>query len=238
MNNIFPDLKIVIICWPGVEENAKFISKQLEKAGYSPAIIYSTKKNSNLNGPGQWIKVSDEFYYGRKFLKIITEFSYDILLQIHADAFCDDWLGLVERCYSIHCTYEYIGVWSPTPDNSAWQNNEVFLSELGDSGLISVAQTDCIVWSIKKTVSERLKKMNITKNNLGWGIDWAAICFCYCSGYLVVRDLNFTIKHKLGTGYLANEAGKQMNDFLEELSTQEKIMYHLLRKSILVNRLK
>lgn len=238
MSLIAAKLKIVIICWPSVEENARLISEKLEKAGYSPSIIYSTKDNSNLSGPGEWLKVSDEYYYGRKFLKMITEFSYDILLQIHADAFCDDWLGLVERCYSLHCTNEDIGIWAPTPDNSAWQNKSVFLAEHGDSGLISVAQTDCIVWSMTKKVSERLNRLNLTKNNLGWGIDWAAICFCYCSGYLVVRDLKFIIKHKLGTGYMANEAGKQMNDFLAELSTQEKIMYRLLNESILINQLK
>ena len=232
------DFKIVVICWPGVEANAQHIAGVLTEAGHPVITLYSTKDGSERKGPGHWQQVGDDLYYGGKFLTMVTELSFDVLLQIHADAFCEDWPALVQRCRSLHFANKNIGIWSPTPDNSAWLNPHVTLATIGETGLLAVAQTDCIVWSMNKTVATRLKGLNLSKNNLGWGIDWAAISFCYCTGHLVLRDTRHHIRHQPGTGYMSAEAEQQMKVFLEDLTVQEKVMHRMLSQSILVNRSK
>lgn len=231
--------KIYIICWPGVEKNAIDISNILFNSGEDVTVIYSTKDNSDLSGGnGHWIKVSDNDYYGRKFRLTLSDLSFDVMLHIHADAICGDWPQLVRRCKEVHINNKFIGVWSPTPDNSAWMNQKIQIANLFGSDLIAAAQTDCIVWSLTHAVANRLKKLDFERNNLGWGIDWAAITFCYTNNLIAVRDKSINIIHPKGTGYLTKEANTQMQLFLNQLTLQEKITYKLLFNSIFPNNTK
>ena len=63
-----------IICWPGKELDTEKIAKQIINYVDILTVIYSTKENSTLKGNGNWHKVSDEWFYGKKFNEILNLF--------------------------------------------------------------------------------------------------------------------------------------------------------------------
>jgi hypothetical protein len=78
------------------------------------------------------------------------------------------------------------------------------------------------VWSPEidntPSVYERLKQMDLPANNLGWGVDWAALAFAYTNGFVAVGDRGVLIHHPLGTGYDRGKASQLMRVFLSGLT--------------------
>jgi len=83
-----------IICWSGKEQNAVNIASAVKPNVRKLTTIYSNHTDTDVSGAGEWIKVPDEEFYGRKFARCIKQFDSDIFLLIHADVSCDNW----QRC--------------------------------------------------------------------------------------------------------------------------------------------
>ena len=219
----------VIISWNGFYEKSRLISNEVCKYVEDLTIIYSNNLEEDEHGPGNWIKTPNEWFYGRKFSKALESIKEDeTLLLIQADASYQDWPQLVARCRSIMMQIDNVGVWAPDISETSWTKNRVFVGESVDLKIEFVAQTDGIVFSFSKDVVRRLKKLDYQKNNLGWGIDWAAICYSYVNNKLVLRDSSIKVNHVAGSGYMLNEAANQMNHFLSQMTPQEKVAYKLL----------
>jgi hypothetical protein len=225
-------LHISIISWDGKESAAEHIASKIDGLSEYLTIIYSTKDGLKRQGTGDWIQVSDEDFLGKKFKKALELNKGDIHLQIQADADCEDWPKLVSRCKQIHHKDENVGIWVPEISYTYWKTEKVKITNYIDSALISVAQTDTIVWSFTKSICDRLKKYNYEINNLGWGIDWAAISYALSNNALVLRDRSIQVLHLKGTGYNRNNAIAQMDQFLKQLSSQEKVIFNLLKTFI------
>ena len=225
-------MNIFIISWEGKYEQAKFIADKLSYLNDKLYVIYSNNDGIEEKGSGKWIKVPNEFYFGMKF-KTALDWNHDeSMLIIHADAETDNWRELIVSSEDVENDSE-IGVWAPDVDYTPWHRDLVTVSENKEIGISFVAQTDGIILFLANKVVKRLKLMNYEPNNLGWGIDWAAICFSYVNNLFVIKDNKIKVTHKKGAGYDSDEANYQMINFLNNnLTSQEKLMYSLLNSSI------
>lgn len=223
-----------IICWPGKEDYADSIARSVVNHVDLLTVIYSTKDDSDVQGAGTWLKVPDNHYYGLKFAEILKNFQEDIMIQIHADTDYHDWKNLICKLKQSFIS-EDIGVWAPDFDNTFWDLKSVIVNG-GSLNIWDVCQTDCIVWALSKRVCSNLIRYDYAKNNIGWGIDWAAICYCYCNNLRVIRDSSIVVSHHKGTGYGHVDAMFQMELFLGQMSVQERNMFSMLQSKISVNK--
>lgn len=215
-------ISIFIICWPGVEENAREIASRLSSHRQNVFVIYSKRNNAGSeHGPGTWINTPDSWYYGRKLDFILSlNLVSDVILQIHADVTCADWNFLVNRCEATFSQIEKVGIWGPLVDGTYWTDERVCTGciERADQSFLNVTITDTMVWAISSGVQEFLRSTNLTQNNHGWGVDWAASAYAYSNNLLVVRDKGVQVKHPMGTGYSSIVAAEEEKAYLSELN--------------------
>jgi glycosyltransferase involved in cell wall biosynthesis len=221
-----------IICWHGFERNAAKIAENLLGRADFLTVVYSTKDGTQRTGPGQWQQVPDEWFFGKKFEAALRANQGDVLLLIHADTYHGQWAGVLDKCRQAFEGKPNVGVWAPEIDLTHWPIDKVKLAKWGDSNCFSVAQTDCTVMACAWPVVERLKQFDYSQNNLGHGIDWAAIAYAYSHNMQVLMDTSVRIHHQAGTGYDKGQAVSQMQAFMAQLSTQEQLMYEMLKASI------
>lgn len=224
----------MIFCWPGQEQNTLAIVAAL--SGHVERLTVIDATESAIPEPilCEWIKVNPDYYFGMKFYSALNEFDGDVLLQVQADAGCDDWPTLARRCRNVF-EIAGLGIWAPDVNYSCWETEIVHVADTGDPNLKLVTQTDCIVWAMSRTVAERMRRLDYTKNNLGWGVDWAAIAYCYANKLAVVRDISIHVRHPESTGYVKNLAAEQMDSFLAQLEHPEKVQHRLLMNTVNLN---
>jgi hypothetical protein len=217
-----------IISWTGQEENARRIAEAIASHVDELTVVYSNHAGQGERGAGDWHRVDDAWFYGKKFAACLKLHRSGVMLQIQADVVFDDWPRVVARCRHAHRTVPDLGVWAPYFDNTPWRQEIVLISALSDASLSVVANTDGLVWALSEPVADRMRELDYDGNNLGWGIDWAAICFALANRRMVVRDTSLVLTHPPGTGYSREEASAQMSAFLQQLPWPEKIQLQLL----------
>lgn len=226
-------IHVVIISWENQEKNALKIALSIENLVSSLTVIYSHPNESIQVGPGNWIKTPNSFFYGKKFFKALQLHGDGQLLLIHADAHTDDWPKLISRCQAAFSSHPQLGIWAPRHTNTPWQWNNVCIGDRNSQEVQAVAQTDGIVVAYAQSVIKRLKQLSYERNHYGWGIDWVAVSFCYCNNLSVLMDPTLLIDHPLSSQeQYSEEASSQMQEFFEQLTSQEKIMQNLLENHI------
>lgn len=256
---------VFIICWPGKEKNARHIAKSILNYVDQLFIIYSTNDNSLFYGAGKWVKVPDNWYYGKKFKKTLQLNKCDSMLHIHADAFCCNWGKLVKNFKETNKIFPNLGLWMPFEKHKNYFKfsnilNQTYKERLKneyltilDSDILYkkisknlldrynfVCQSDTTVWGITKKVILRMKKIDYEFNNLGWGIDTVALAFSYCNNLLTVRDNFSSFIHKSHllnkkSNYNHSNALIQMNNFFNQLTLQEILLIKLFHQYFLFN---
>lgn len=230
----------VIFCWPGREDDAKETQSQISKAGLPCHVVYSELSSllPSHSVPSDWIKVPDDWYFGRKLMFVLEFFNYDVLLQVQADASYSDWSTLVARLFSAFNDpkpYE-VGVWAPDLDYTFWRSPEVDIGRDPKAGLKFVMQTDTTCWALSAEIQRFLRTTPLVLNNIGWGVDWAAISYAYTSGKVVCRDECIKIFHPQGSNYARDEARLLEVSFIRslpvELQVQIRILSELTRSRI------
>ena len=222
----------MVFCWPGQEANARRIATSLAGHVHRLTVIGASAAAIEHVAGCDWVKVDPADYYGRKFQAAIARFEGDVLLQIQADASVSSWPALAARCADSYASDPDLGMWAPDVDHTDWKTDEICLEPSEDRERLVVAQTDCIVWSMTSRVVARMRELDYSENNLGWGIDWAAVAFCYVSGLSVVRDLAIRVDHPSYRGYSADAAEQQMRDFLLQLEDDERARMAVLEAAI------
>lgn len=194
-------------------------------------VIYSNPAGTHESGPGDWVPVPDSHVFGRKFDAALRGHRDSILLLLHADTHHDDWPRVVRACAAAFAARADLGLWAPDFDNTQWPTPDVALAPIRGTPLTAVIQTGAIVVAFAPVVCERLRRLDYSGNNLGWGIDWAAIAFCHTNGLLVGRDTGLTVHHDPSRGYGGGAAFDQMTAFFGQLTQPERIQIMLLRNS-------
>lgn len=214
-------ISIGVISWQGKHAAAAAIAQSLSGRAAELVVIYSNRRARRETGAGRWVQVSQDDFFGRKFSRLLQEVPKgQPLLLIQVDAVSADWAGLAQRCEDVLSRRPDIGLWTPRIDNTPFPINTVAVAQ-DEDGLWEVAQTDGIVLGIAAPVVDRLRQLDYSANNLGWGIDWAAIGFCRLNGLKVVGDTSLRVHHPAGTGYKAAAAYDDMDAFLRQLSDAE-----------------
>lgn len=226
-----PTLHAALISWPRVAPAARTIAHDLHPHADRLTVVYSTRGGGPESGRGEWVRVPDHVYFGGKFICAAQRGREDILLLIHADAQCGDWGGLVHRCREVMRRGD-VGVWAPSVTHTHWVDELVEIHRAPGSALAQVAQTDCVVLAMSRRVVDRLLELDYRGNNLGWGIDWAAICTSNVRGLQVLRDHEVLVHHEPGRGYEPGEAMAQMQVFLTQLTEAEQRAYRHLAEGI------
>lgn len=231
------NVDVVVISWQGFLEKSMGIAKDCAKAGGNVHIIHS---QANPLGPlekgdFQLFVVSNEDFFGQKFRRALEIVGNKPFLLIQADAQSDDWARLLRR-FGQMVMASPIGVWAPAIHHTSWVDRKVLIKDLGRENLLQVSQTDAVVIGFGQTVVRRLQDLDFSENNLGWGIDWAAVVFSMSSGQLAVRDPAEHVKHRVGSGYHQAEARRQQEVFLDQLTDSEKAVLILLRRSHQMSR--
>ncbi len=222
-------IQVFVISWNGMHDKAEAIAQAIHPVVDRVSVIYSNKDETEEMGTGHWEQVSNEYYFGRKFKRALDLFTGDIFVLIQADAYHENWPQVLRRCAGSFGIPE-LGVWAPNVDWSWWTTERVKLGNYGKTGLSMVAQTDGIIFALRSDVADRIRGLDYECNNLGWGIEWAAIAYAYSHDLLVLRDETITVNHPKGSGYDHSAAREQQNDFLSRLTPQERIMYALLNR--------
>ncbi len=214
----------VVISWEGMHDAAEEIARGLEGNVVSLSVIYSNDPDQIEDGPGDWHQVPQSWYFGRKFATALEVAPEDAtLLVVSADAASEDWTDLVHGLRAALKADPSIAVWAPDLDRTPWPTNIVAEEQLEDEhGLVGVVQTDGVVWAITPEIANRLRDVDFSANNLGWGIDWAASAIAHLAGRRVVRDLNRRVHHPEARGYSTAVAGQQFKSLLEQLSPEER----------------
>ena len=211
-----------VISWHGMQPAAAIIADGVVGRVTDLVVIYSNREGLVETGAGRWIGVPDADFFGRKFRRLLDEVPLGhALLLIQADASCSNWGALVERFASLLRTRDDVGLWSPEIDNTAFPTDLVAVGP-DRHGLREVVQTDGIVLGIAPRVVDRLRQLDYQANNLGWGIDWAAIAHCRGSRLKAVRDLTQRVSHPVLRRYDGARAEAQMQDFLGQLTREER----------------
>jgi hypothetical protein len=222
-------LHVNILAWVGHEEKARVIEQAVRPHADYVSVIYSVPENPPAI-PETWTKVDYECFFGCKFRKALDLHNGGVMLQIQADAHADDWGHLISRCREAFDTIPDLGVWAPDVDYTMFTTDRVFISNFDpDRSLISVRQTDGIVWAMSDQVINRMRKADYSGNRLGWGIDSMAIAFAYSNNLLVLRDTSLVVNHPKSKGYDGEEANNQLTWFLEQFTPQEKIQMKITR---------
>lgn len=158
-----------------------------------------------------WHVLDTTAYFGTQWNHALAELNGDVLFHHQADAILlgTDYEGLVyagRQSFRAH----QCGVYAPRVDHSAWDESHRHLEEKAP-GRFEVVNTDCTCWMIHKSVLCRQPRQLNTK--LGWGID---VLYCEQARAMdlhVVRDYRYLVHHPQGTGYLSDEANKEMQRF-------------------------
>ena len=214
----------VIIGWEGKNDRARAIAALLQPVVSTLTVVYSNAAETDLTGPGDWLRVPNADFFGCKFHRAIEVFDGDIFLLVHADTDYADWPALVQRCTHCFTTLPQLGVWSPDFTYTPYPTIDVALLPLPLEGLVTVAQTDGIVFALSAPVVARMAQLEEKGNNLGWGIDRAAAAFARTTGRLVVRDQALLVRHDISRGYESGVAVEQMWVYLAQLTLAERDM--------------
>lgn len=213
-------LHAVVISWDGMHDAASRIAKAVLPAVARLDVIYSNHGGTPETGSGIWHEVPQSWFFGWKFRKALDLFSAapktTHLLIISADAGHDDWTSLARRSAAILGQDRRIGIWAPDLDETPWPTDLVATAPPRGDGCIDVMQTDGVVWAISLPVAEALSALSFDENNLGWGIDWAAICIAHRAKLRICRDLTCAIRHPQSRGYNSENAERQMYAFLRQ----------------------
>lgn len=230
-------LEVCIISWQGQHENARFIADQIQSVAHKVQIVYSDPDpDFSLEVQCTQLKRPNALFWGDKFKACMDTFSGGLLMVIHADCTCDDWLGLLNKCLYAFENHQEVAVWAPRIDGTPYDVRVATVGQINQTSLNIVTNTDGIVFCLSRQVVERMKRADLSENKYGWGIDIMFSAYTLTIGKLAVVDHSVFVKHSSLTGYLKQEAHAQLNLFLQQLSTPERVQYHLSEAYMNVRR--
>jgi hypothetical protein len=224
-------LHVIVFCWPRVIENVVQICQSIKHLGHRVTVIDASGSAPLAIDNCRWVSVNADLYYGTKFYYATRLFDGNIMLQIQGDAHSDNWEAAIATCLERFAEFPHLGAWSPEFDSTGWPTENVLVGPGPGSDLTIVSQTDCIVWALHHDVVKFLSRLDYSKNNFGWGIDWAAMVAVYGNSMMAVRDKRIKIYHAPGKGYHADDAYHQMIAFLSQLSSAQKALLSVILKS-------
>ena len=222
-----PAVHAFVFCWPGWEAAAHHVARALDGRADHLTVLYKNDSGMDEAGPGEWLRVPSERFYGWQFAESLRLNRGDVMLHVQADASFGDWPLLVERCRETFGAFPELGVWSPNVYHSLYTPRRVQVGALRDGEIAVVTTTDGVVWALSSAVVERLGLLDYSDNNLGWGLTETAAAVAGTQGLSVAMDLTLDVEHPKGSGYDRSRAFEQSRRFQEQLSPPQRAYLHM-----------
>ena len=171
-----------------------------------------------------WYYIGDDAYYTKQWNMALHLFRnnriYNTLVQIQADAKCDDWIWFYECLEKSYARFNW-GIYSPYIDWSGHYPPTEFIEHHG--GYRSIKRTDCTVWAINETILLQGVDSFDINNKYGWGIDKFYNDLSIKSDREIILDYNITINHPKNSNYDHNLAIEQSKITESEFNKPLKI---------------
>lgn len=228
------EIRMKILCyifsWKGQYENAVRLENQITSLGVSVKVINSDDDNQ----PKNWINIGNACYFSDQFRKCLDDFNtkdYDVLWHIQADAKFEDFSKIVDSAKSSFDQYNW-GIYAPNVDDTFYISSRTDVFSLKENQKV-VATTDNTCWFIHKDIiSELNKNLHLMEDNkLGWGWDLLLCGFSHIQKRYVIRDYNYTIDHPSSTGYMKEEAEKEMFDMFNKCPEELKEVIYYIKQN-------
>jgi len=219
-----------IFSWKGQYENAVYLEKQITSLGISVKVINSDDDNR----PEDWINIGNNCYFSDQFKTCLEDFNtkeYDVLWHIQADAKFENFSAVVDSAKASFEKYNW-GIFAPNVDDTFYVSSRTDVFSLTESQKV-VATTDNTCWFVHKDIiSDLNKNIDLMQGNrLGWGWDLLLCGFSHLQRRYVIRDYAYTIDHPASTGYMKEEAEKEMIDMFNKCPNELKeIIYYIKQK--------
>ncbi len=224
------DINIFIISWKGQHESAAVIADELYKSFKNVTIVYSDPDpDFSFTGGYSATVRPNNLFWADKFSTCINQCNTDVMLVIHADCSCENWTGLAQKMRSTLIEWPDIWVLAPLIDGASYELEATRIGLLGSAGLEIVAETDGIIFALRRPVVERMKRADYSKNLYGWGISAMFCAFALQSQKLIVVDKLIKAIHPPTRGYDSTNSWSMRTEFLKQLNRHEKILAFLLR---------
>lgn len=216
-----------IFNWNRQFEKSCAIEDSLKKI-FDKVTVINSDDNNTREG---WIDIGDESYFSDQFRKALELFDGDVLLHIQGDVSYDKWEELIEDAKK-YLEYYDAGIYAPNIDYTWYsaENADIVSLESEHPNIKMVASTDETVWFVRKELIQEMldRKIDFSKNTMGWGWDLVLAAISFVNGRPVIRDYNHTINHPMGTNYNTEKAAQEMLDLWNSLDQDIKeIVSHI-----------
>jgi hypothetical protein len=226
-----------IISWTGMHENSQLIATQLSGHVDRVTIIYSDRDESlEISGDFEAVKVSNEWFWSKKFEKCLDLCDSDLLILIQGDATCSNWGELPGKCKADFIAHPLIGVWAPLIEKIFFPVQEAMMGVSNNSSLIVVSETDGVVFAIPAIIQNLLKKIDYNQSKYGWGIEMAMCAYAYANRLIAVVNQDIKVTHPDGSGYPREDALKEVMSIINQLPVHEKLISRLCFQYAIRNR--
>jgi hypothetical protein len=189
---------------------------------FEKVTIINSDDNNTREG---WVNIGDDSYFSDQFRKALELFDGDVLLHIQGDVSYDKWEELIEDAKK-YLEYYDAGIYAPNIDYTWYsaENSDIESLESDHPNIKMVASTDETVWFIRKEIIQELldRKVDFSKNTMGWGWDLVIAAICFINSRPVIRDYNHTIDHPMGTNYNKEKASQEMLELWNSLDADLK----------------
>lgn len=223
-----PSIHAFVLCWPRWEAAARHIAGALEGRVDHLTVLYKNDTGQSESGAGEWQRIPSERFYGWQFRHTLDLNRGDVMLHVQADADFGDWPALVARCRAAFQTIPGLGVWSPDVYHSWYTPRRTQVEGLQGQGIASVTTTDGVVWALSSAVLDGLRRLDYSRNNLGWGLTETAAAIAVTQDLSVAMDLTLRVKHPKGSGYDRAKALEQLRLFQSQLSPPQLAYLRML----------
>jgi len=215
-----------IFNWNNQFEKSCKIQDSLSKI-FDKVTIINSDDNNTRDG---WINIGNESYFSDQFRKALDLFNGDILFHVQGDVSYDNWEKLIEDARK-YMDYYDAGIYAPNIDYTWYssENSDIYGLESDHPNIKMIACPDETVWFIRKEIIQEMldRKIDFSKNKMGWGWDLVLSAICFINSRPVIRDYNHTIDHPVGTNYNKEQASQEMLELWNSLdeNLKEAISY-------------
>jgi hypothetical protein len=224
-----PSIHTFVVSWVGRHADAEAIAGAVQPQSDHTTVVYSDPDPDVAIDPSfDAVRRPDHLMFADKFQACLEHCKSDVLLLIHADARCESWPSVVEKCRDAFDRYPEVNVWAPAIDGTFFNVACTEISRLADH-LSIVAGTDAIVVAFRRENIARFAECDLESNCHGWGIDWVLTCHSYANNMIAVVDRTIPVHHTETRSYNHDVAWQQMVGFLDGLTASEKALYQVLQ---------
>jgi hypothetical protein len=189
---------------------------------FEKVTVINSDDNNTKDG---WVNIGDQSYFSDQFRKALELFDGDVLFHIQGDVSYNKWEKLVKDAKK-YIEYYDAGIYAPNIDYTWYtaENADIDLLESEHPNIKMVSCTDETVWFIRKEIIQQMldRKVDFSKNTMGWGWDLVFSAISFVNGMPVIRDYNHKIDHPPGTNYDKEKASQEMIDLWNSLDSDLK----------------